>query len=131
MTTRYDNIFFLDIFNKILKVNNNDISLLYDKDGELWFGYKDILISLGYSDIQRAKVNFNLDKNNIRQNSQIKGWTSVHPLANTQPHKTFINESGLYQILSKSTKSLARVFMDKYFSDIIASNSKKWQIYYG
>jgi len=41
------------------------------------------------------------------------------PLANTQPHKTFINESGLYQILSKSTKSLARVFMDKYFSDIM------------
>ena len=67
MTTRYDNIFFLDIFNKILKVNNNDISLLYDKDGELWFGYKDILISLGYNDIQRAKVNFDLDKNNKKE----------------------------------------------------------------
>jgi len=30
-----------------------------------------VLISLGYNDIQRAKVNFDLDKNNIRQNSQI------------------------------------------------------------
>ncbi len=35
------------------------------------------------------------------------------------PKTKFINESGLYELLSKSTKPLARIFMDKYFTDIM------------
>ena len=38
---------------------------------------------------------------------------------NMQPHTKFINESGLYELLSISTKPLARLFMDKYFSHIM------------
>ena len=36
-----------------------------------------------------------------------------------KPNKIFINESGLYEILSKTTKPLAKLFMDKYFTDIM------------
>jgi len=36
-----------------------------------------------------------------------------------KPHKKFINESGLYELLSISTKPLAKIFMDKYFTDIM------------
>ena len=35
------------------------------------------------------------------------------------PSKIFINESGLYELLSISTKPLAKVFMDKYFTEIM------------
>ena len=40
------------------------------------------------------------------------------------PNKIFINESGLYEILSKTTKSLAKLFMDKYFTDIMPTIRK-------
>ena len=36
-----------------------------------------------------------------------------------QPHTKFINESGLYELLSISTKPLAKIFMDRYFTDIM------------
>ena len=42
----------------------------------------------------------------------------VVPL-NMQPRAKFINESGLYELLSISTKPLAKIFMDRYFTDIM------------
>ena len=41
-----------------------------------------------------------------------------------QPHKIFINEPGLYEFLSTSTKPLARIFMDKYFINIMPTIRK-------
>jgi len=41
-----NNRFFLDIFNKILKVNDNEIIIIFDKDNNLWFGLRDILRTL-------------------------------------------------------------------------------------
>ena len=38
---------------------------------------------------------------------------------NAQPHKKYVNESGLYQILASSTKPLAKIFMNEYFSNIM------------
>ena len=44
-----------------------------------------------------------------------------------QKTSKFINESGLYELLSKSTKPLARTFMDKYFTDIMPEIRKNGQ----
>ena len=41
------------------------------------------------------------------------------PYANFQKSTIFINESGLYQVLAASTKPLAKIFMEKYFTDIM------------
>lgn len=38
---------------------------------------------------------------------------------NMKPHKIFINEAGLYELLSISTKPLAKIFMQKYFTEIM------------
>jgi prophage antirepressor-like protein len=46
------NSFFLDIFNKILKINNHDIVCVY-KD-EIWFGLRDILKALEYNNYKKA-----------------------------------------------------------------------------
>ena len=35
------------------------------------------------------------------------------------PTTKFINESGLYDVLSKSLKPQAKIFMDKYFKEIM------------
>ena len=65
MNNSTKNTFFLDIFNKILKVNNNEIIILYNKDGEPWFGLKDIIIALGYSNYKKANTLLKINKNDI------------------------------------------------------------------
>ena len=44
-----------------------------------------------------------------------------------QKTSKFINESGLYELISKSTKPVARIFMDKYFTDIMPEIRKNGQ----
>jgi prophage antirepressor-like protein len=112
------NEFFMEIFNEILKLNDNMIVIVYDKEGNIWFGLRDIIKALGYTDISHARQDINIKKNNKKKYNKIRGWGQPHPL-NMQPHKIFINESGLYEILSNSKKPLARLFMDKYFTDIM------------
>ncbi len=38
---------------------------------------------------------------------------------NFQQNTNFINETGLYELLTKSNKPIAKVFMNKYFTDIM------------
>ena len=57
-----NNSFFLDVFNKILKVNDNKIIMLFDEDNELWFGLRDIIKTLGYSNITNAITNIKISK---------------------------------------------------------------------
>ena len=41
-----------------------------------------------------------------------------------KPNKIFINEAGLYEVLSISTKPLAKIFMNKYFTEIMPTIRK-------
>ena len=41
-----------------------------------------------------------------------------------QPNQVFINESGLYEVLTKSTKPLAQEFLKKYLIDIMPTIRK-------
>ena len=110
--------FFLDIFNKLLKLNENDIIIVFDVDGNIWFGLKDVIRALGYKSLlntYRMKIptKFILKINDIKL-SPLMGIAS-----NLQYNTKMINESGLNYILSKSNKPLAKLFMDKYIKDIM------------
>ena len=37
MSKKQDRIFFMEIFNDILKINDHEISIIYDKKGNIWF----------------------------------------------------------------------------------------------
>lgn len=113
------NEFFMEIFNEILKLNNNDIVIIYDNEGFIWFGLRDIIKALEYNNYKKANSQLVINKNNIKIYSKIHGTPPGVPSKGTHPHKRFVNESGLYELLSKSTKPLARLFMDKYFTDIM------------
>lgn len=58
--------FFLEIFNNLLKLNNKDIIIIFDVDGNIWFKFRDVLIALGYTDldhmIKDIKININNKK---------------------------------------------------------------------
>jgi prophage antirepressor-like protein len=46
--------FFMSIFNKILKINDNEIILIFDKDNNIWFGLRDIIHVLGYTSYDKT-----------------------------------------------------------------------------
>ena len=59
--SRKKEVFFMEIFNKILKLNDTDIVIVYDNEGNIWFKYKDFLKALGY----KSSINqFNIIKIN-------------------------------------------------------------------
>ena len=43
MSIKKDTVFFMEIFNEILKINNNDVVIIFDKKGNVWFGLRDIV----------------------------------------------------------------------------------------
>ena len=57
MSRKKDNFFFMEFFNNILKINNTNVIIIYDTDGNIWFGLRDVIKSLGYSNIQKAMAN--------------------------------------------------------------------------
>jgi prophage antirepressor-like protein len=115
-----DNTFFLDIFNQLLKINENEIFIIYDIDENIWFKYKDLLKALGYSDIDHTINEMKIfDENKSYYKSINKTCTGVNPSAKIKHNTLFINEPGLYQVLSKSNKNIAKIFMDKYYQEIM------------
>ena len=61
-------LFFLDIFNQLLKYNEKKIIIIFDTGGNIWFGLRDIFNVLGYTSIDKAINKFiisNYNKKNI------------------------------------------------------------------
>jgi prophage antirepressor-like protein len=110
------NNFFMDIFNKLLKINDDNIMIVFDISGNIWFAFRDLLIALGYSNYKKVGNQIKINKNFIIKYKNIKG-TPIGVLS--QPNKKFINESGLYELLSISRKPLAKIFMNEYFTKIM------------
>ena len=125
MSKKHKYIFFMEIFNDILKINNNNIIIIYDTDGNIWFGLRDILKVIGYTSLENAMATIDIDVKNKKFYNTIDSYTPLEGSKNIlKPNKIFINESGLYEILSKTTKPLAKLFMDKYFTDIMPTIRK-------
>ena len=119
--------FIVDIFNNILKINEEDIFIIIDLDGAIWFGMKSLLKAIGYNSKFDRIFDFDINKKYIKSYKHIKVPQSTTVPWNFQPKTKFINESGLYQLLSKSTKPLAKKFMEKYFIDIMPEIRKSGQ----
>ena len=95
----------------MFKINEKEIFIIFDIEGNIWFKFKDVLKVLGYTSTLKQSNIFNID-NNFQKNT------------------LFINESGLYYVLSKSLKPLAKVFMDKYFKEIMPEIRKICYFHY-
>jgi hypothetical protein len=46
-----NNKFFLDIWNNLIKINDNNIFIIFDIDGNIWFALKDLIKAFGYKAI--------------------------------------------------------------------------------
>ena len=76
---------FLDIWNNLLKFNKNNIFIIFDKDGNIWFGMKDLFKALGYTSLKLMILRFGLPKKYIAKLSDIKGATLMKTPLNIQP----------------------------------------------
>lgn len=118
-------VFFMDIFNNILKYNDKEILIIFDKEGSIWFKLKDIIQILNYTSINKQLNLLKINKTNINQYLNInKAPHHIGVPSNFQKNTKFINENGLYELLTKSNKPLAKVFMNKYFTEIMPTIRK-------
>ncbi len=85
---------------------------------------KDILTILGYYNITKHKRLKGLDKKNLCKFMYIKVGLYKALSVNSQPNTIFVNESGLYQLLSNSRKPIASKFRDELFINILPSIRK-------
>ena len=55
------NKFYLDVFNQLLKFNDEEIFIVFDSSGEIWFKYGDVLKVVGYTHVKQAIKDINID----------------------------------------------------------------------
>ena len=116
MSSKY---FFLDIFNNILDYNNNKVMIIFDGDGNIWFGLRDVMKMLGYVDILNIVNNMKINDDYRKKFIDLKGVLLTTPPCNFQKNTNFVNEFGLYEILTKSKKPIAKLFLNKYLTEIM------------
>ena len=118
------NTFFLDIWNSLIKINENNIFIIFDIDGNIWFALKDLIKAFGYKALLNIN-RMNIPKEFINKIGKIKVSSLMQIPYNFQPKTKFINEDGLNYILIKSNKDIAKDFIRKYVSYIIRYVIKK------
>ena len=59
-----DSNFFMEIFDDLLKLNDDEILIIFDVNGAIWFKYRDVLKALDYSDIRHTMVDMKINENN-------------------------------------------------------------------
>lgn len=112
-------MFFMEFFNDIFKVNDDEVMIVFDVEGNIWFKFKDLLKVLGYTGTLKHSNKIKIDDTNmiLYKNIKVPQYSTVP--SNMQQNTKFINESGLYELLSISTKQIAKIFMNKYFTEIM------------
>ena len=114
----------VSVFENLLKYNNKEVFIVLDINNEIWFKIKDVLKLLGYHNISKINRINGIDKINILKFKYIKVGLSMTIPSNTQPVTLFVNEPGLYQLLSNSYKSMAIQFRNDLFTNILPTIRK-------
>jgi prophage antirepressor-like protein len=113
-----NNSFFLDIWNHLIKINESNIFIVFDIEGNIWFALKDLIKSLGYKSLLNI-YKMKIPNEYINKIENIKVSSLIRIPYNFQPKTKFINEEGLNYILIRSNKEIAKDFINKYISDIM------------
>jgi len=103
----------IDIYNKTLSYNNNDIQYEMDKEGNIWFKFLSIVKILEY----KSSKDTLKDKINKENKKQLKDIRKLH--SKEQPQTMYINEQGLYSLLLKSRMNKAVEFQNWLISDAL------------
>lgn len=108
-------------YNNIFTFNNTNIQVLFDSNNTIWLSYNSILKSLGYNDIKKLKKRIGI------RSDYFSTYENIYPQSNLnkiklnyqKPNEKFISESGLYLLLSKSSKEVAKKLSEKLFVEVL------------
>ena len=78
------NSFFLDVWNNLIKINENNVFIIFDIKGNIWFGLTDLIKALGYKSLQNI-YRMNIPKELINIIDNIKVPPSMGVPYNFQP----------------------------------------------
>jgi prophage antirepressor-like protein len=118
------------------KINIKDyfeskVTFIIDKDKAVWFKGCDVATILGYENSREA-MKKHIDMEDKKKMNALMPSRNGTPL-NSQPHTTYINESGLYSLVFGSRMETAKEFKrwvpKKYYQvseklDLIQSRKK-------
>jgi prophage antirepressor-like protein len=85
---------------------------IFDKNMNIWFGLRDIILVLEYKNYEKAITNINISKSNKMTFNKLEISKNYKDI---KSHKIFINETGLCELLKFSNKPRAMIFMNNYF----------------
>jgi len=121
--SKKSNNFYLDIFNKLLSINEHKVFIIFDENNSIWFNFKDLLTALGYENPKLAVQQLKITAKYVKKIEDFKGVLRYNTpfYNNIQPHSNMINNIGLFMLLSRSKKELSKQFMEKYIEDIMPS----------
>ena len=113
---------FFDLFDNILKYNDNEAIIIVDEKVDVWFSGSDIAKMLGYSRPNMA-IRKHVPPANKRDLSQLIKHIITIP-HNAQMNTVYINEGGLYKLIFSSKLETATQFTDWITNTVIPSIRK-------
>jgi prophage antirepressor-like protein len=114
----------VNIFDNLLKYNDKNVFIIMDIHNNIWFKIKDVLKLLDYTGSNKFTRIKGVNDENICKMKYIQIGTSMSLPSNMQPNTVFINEAGLYQLLSNSHKKMAVDFRNDLFTNILPTIRK-------
>jgi len=115
--------FIIQTFDNLIKLNNVEISIFYDKNKKIWFALRDVFNSLDYKNIKAEMKRLDIENKHITNYINLHSNLINNNLKKTRKHLhpqlKLIDEAGLYIVLNNSTKPLAKKFRDELFSNIL------------
>lgn len=116
----------INIYENILKYNNNEIIIIIDDKMNPWFAAKTIAIILAYVNPSKA-IRDHVDKDDKTTLENLAQYLKKIPL-NAQTHATYMNESGLFSLLMFSKTEESYKFKTWVTREVLPS-IRKYGIY--
>jgi len=116
--------YFKYLDDKTIQINNKNIIIIKDNNNKIWFSISDILKTLGYSSPNKENKRTDINIENIKTYQEIydslkEKYINFEKPTNLQPHMKMTNEIGIYLILIKSKKQIAKQFRDLLNKEIL------------
>ena len=115
----------MSIIEKVFKYGETELSVIKCKD-DIWFRGKTLVEVLGYSNPLKA-ICMHIDSEDKKEMSELvyKGGTqNGHPFRNVQQGTIYVNESGLFALITHSQLESARAFKRWVTKDVLPSIRK-------
>lgn len=106
-----------DRVGNIFKYENNDILVIVDNDMKVWCKAKDVALYLGYSKPKDA-ISKNVSKKYKKSYADIRPFVTA-PLIKVNPQTTFLSQTAILQLISRSRKKNSEKFFEWLAEEVI------------